>query len=68
MKTLEELVQELPPDLKEEVRQYAQTLLDATMPPPGRRLRLDWVGGLREYRGQYTARELKKKALEWRED
>jgi hypothetical protein len=27
---------------------------------------LDWVGGLREYRYQYTALELQRKALEWR--
>ena len=29
--------------------------------------KLDWIGGLEEYRDQYTALELQKKALEWRD-
>lgn len=29
--------------------------------------KLDWVGGLEEFRDQYTALELQKKALEWRD-
>ena len=30
-------------------------------------LKLDWIGGLKEYRDQYTALELQKKALDWRD-
>ena len=29
--------------------------------------KLDWSGGLEEYRDQYTALELQKKAMEWRD-
>ncbi len=29
--------------------------------------KLDWIGGLKEYRDQYTALELQKKALDWRD-
>lgn len=29
--------------------------------------KLDWVGDLKEYRDQYTALELQKKALDWRD-
>ena len=29
--------------------------------------KLDWIDGLKEYRDQYTALELQKKALEWRD-
>ncbi len=68
MKTLEELVQELPPDLKEDVRQYAQTLLDARKPRRRRKMRFTWAGALKEYRDQYTSVELQHKALEWRGD
>jgi len=32
---------------------------------PRSRLKLDWAGGLREYRDKYTSLELQKKALEW---
>ena len=28
--------------------------------------KLNWIGGLREYRDKYTSLELQKKALEWR--
>ena len=29
--------------------------------------KLDWIGGLKEYRDQYTALELQKEALNWRD-
>ena len=29
--------------------------------------KLDWFGGLKEYRDQYTAVELQKKTLDWRD-
>ena len=32
-----------------------------------RKLRQDWAGGLRDYRDQYTALELQRKALDWRD-
>ena len=30
-----------------------------------RKLRLDWAGGLKEYRDRYTSRSLQKRILEW---
>jgi hypothetical protein len=33
----------------------------------GKKLKLDWIDELREYRGKYTSFELQKKALEWRD-
>jgi len=67
MESLDELVQELPPDEQQEVRDFALLLLNRRG-RPGRRLRLPWARGLREYRDQYTALELQRKALEWRGD
>ena len=29
--------------------------------------KLNWIGGLKEYRDQYTALELQKEALDWRD-
>ena len=29
--------------------------------------KLDWIGGLKEYRDQYTALELQKEVLDWRD-
>ena len=28
-------------------------------------MKLDWTGGLKEYRAQYTALELQKEAVDW---
>ncbi|HUT52741.1 MAG TPA: DUF2281 domain-containing protein [bacterium] len=69
MKSLEELVKELPPDLRDEVRDFAEFVLEknqaAKGKKKGRKLKLTWAGGLREYRDKYTSIELQKKALEW---
>ena len=68
MKTAEEIIKELPPDLQQEVLDFAEFLLSKEKTPKQKRLRMSWKGGLKEFRGKYTAQELKKKALEWRED
>jgi hypothetical protein len=65
MKSLEELIKELPPQLQNEVREYAQYLVDTKVKPKRKYLRMDWAGGLREYRDQFTSLQLQKKALEW---
>ena len=65
MKTLDEVLQELPPHLRDEVRDFAQFLLEKRTAPKQRRLRQSWAGGLREFRDQFTAMDLQKKALEW---
>ena len=67
-KSLEELFKELPPEFQQEVRDFVEFLLEKRGHKHGRKLRQDWAGALRDYRGQYTSLELQKKALEWRED
>ncbi len=68
MRTLEELIKELPPELQKEVHDFLQFLLEKRMRKYGRTLRQDWAGALRDYRDQYTSLELQKKALECRGD
>jgi hypothetical protein len=65
MKTLEELIKELPPDLKREVQDFAQFLLETKARRPRRKLRLSWAGGLSEFRDQFTSLDLQRKSLEW---
>jgi hypothetical protein len=65
MKTTEELIKELPPELQQEVRDFAQFLLDKKARPKQKKLRMTWAGGLREFRDKFTSLELQKKALEW---
>lgn len=64
-KPLAELVQELPPDLRTEVRDFIEFLLAKY---EGRRpgvLTLSWRGALRDV--PYSSVELQHKAVEWRE-
>ncbi len=68
MKTIEEKIKELPPELQKEVEGFVQFLLEKRARKYGRKLRQDWAGALRDYRNQYTSLELQKKALEWRGD
>jgi len=63
---LSELVEELPPAAQQEVRDFVEFLISKHGHEPGKKLRQDWAGDLREYRGEYSALELQKKALEWR--
>ena len=68
MQSLKEVIEQLPPELQQEVRDFAEFLLEKRKKKAGRKLRQDWAGALREYRDQYTSLELQKKALEWRGD
>jgi len=68
MKTIEDLVKDLPPELQREVWDFAQFLLEKQMRKAGRTLRQDWAGALKDYRDRYSSLELQKKALEWRGD
>jgi len=66
MPTLKELIDQLPPELQQEVQDFAQFLLEKRMKKAGYKLRQDWAGALKKYRDRYTSLELQKKALEWR--
>lgn len=68
MKTIEEIMRELPPDLRQEVEDFAVSLLEKRKRRRARKLRQDWAGGLRDFKGEYTSLELQKKTLEWRGD
>ncbi|SPE25118.1 conserved hypothetical protein [Acidobacteriia bacterium SbA2] len=68
MKSLDELVRGLPPELQQEVQEFARFLLETKVRPKQSKLRMSWAGGLSEFRDQFTSLELQKKALEWRGD
>ncbi len=65
MKQLEKLMQELSPELQQEVYDFARFLLEEKAQPRRKgKLRLSWAGALREYRDQYTSLDLQRKAFE----
>ena len=57
----------LPPECHKEVIHFIDTLLTEKVSQQKKKPKLDWIGGLEEYRDQYTALELEKKALDWRD-
>jgi hypothetical protein len=67
-KSLETLITELPPELQEEVRDFAEFVLEKRRRRGARPLDQQWAGALRGYRDRYTSLDLQKKALEWRGD
>ena len=66
MKSIDEMIKELPLELQREGEDFVQFLLEKHARKQGRKLRQDWAGALSDYRNQYTSLELQKKALEWR--
>ena len=65
-KPLEELVKELPPEFRKEVRDFVEFLLEKRGRKAGRKLRQDWAGALKDLRDQYTSVELQHKISDWR--
>ena len=68
MSELDEVIKELPPDLHQEVADFARFLMEKRGQKPKGRLKLDWSGALEDMKAQYTSVELQHKILEWRED
>ena len=65
-KPLEELIQELTPVLRAEVRDFVEFLLIKRERPGRRLLRQDWAEALKTDYQQYTSVDLQHRASEWR--
>ena len=61
MSSLKELIENLPPELELEVKNFIKLLLQKRSKKIGRKLNQSWAGALREYREQFTSLELEKK-------
>ena len=64
--TIIEKISQLPPELQEEVIHFIDFLRTKKSSKRKKKTNLEWVGGLKVYRDQYTALELQKKASDWR--
>ena len=65
--TIVEKIKELPPELQEEVIHFIDFLRTKKSSKRKKQPNLEWIGGLKAYRDQYTALELQKKASDWRD-
>ncbi|MBR1369262.1 hypothetical protein RJ53_07035 [Methanocalculus chunghsingensis] len=68
MTEIEEMIQELSPDNKKEVKDFIAFLLRKQKAGDGKPLRLSWAGALSRYRDTYTALELQEQSLSWRSE
>jgi hypothetical protein len=66
LKSLQELIEQLPPELQQEVRDFAEFLLQHRVPSSPGPMTFEWRGALRDLRDRYTSVELQHKILEWR--
>ena len=65
--TIVKKIRQLPPELQEEVIHFIDSLLTEKKLKRKKRPNLKWIGGLKAYRDKYTALELQKRALDWRD-
>lgn len=67
LKTIETKIEELPKDLKKEVLDYIEFLLQKYSKKKEKdKFRFDWEGCLSKLRDKFTSVELQHKATEWR--
>jgi len=66
VESLEKMIKSLPPELKQEAKDFIEYLMQKRQySKKGKKLSLDWAGGLKKYSKRYSALELEEKALEW---
>ena len=66
MQTLKELVEQLPPDLQQEARDFVEFLLQKRRKRLKSKPKFDWAGALKDLRDQYTSVQLQHRIAEWR--
>ncbi len=66
MQTLEELIVQLPAEMRQEVRDFAAFLLEKRQKKSKSKPTFDWAGALQDLRDQYTSVQLQHQMAEWR--
>jgi len=66
MQSVQEFIEQLPPELQEEVRDFVMFLLEKRGRRAQGKPRFDWAGAIKDLRGQYTSVELQHRIAEWR--
>ena len=70
MSALEELIRDMPPELQQEVEDFARFLIVKQAGPPQAKQRkrptFSWAGALEDLRDRYTSVELQHEISQWR--
>ncbi|MHC1688892.1 MAG: DUF2281 domain-containing protein [Methanothrix sp.] len=60
-----EFMADLPPELQQEVWDYARFLIEKKTCPRRKKLRLEWAEEIVEFNEKYASLEFQKKSLDW---
>lgn len=66
IKGLEERLKELPPDLRQEVADFVEFLIQKRLERARIKPTFHWAGALKDLSSQYTSVELQHRLSEWR--
>ncbi|NWF92173.1 MAG: DUF2281 domain-containing protein [Syntrophaceae bacterium] len=66
MQNIEQIIRELPPELRQEVEDFIKFLLEKRVKKPIGKFDFGWAGALKDLRDRYTSVELQHKISEWR--
>ena len=66
MEALKEVVEKLPPDLQQEVKDFIEFLLEKRAKKNRGKPKFDWAGALKDLRNEYTSVELQHTISKWR--
>ena len=61
-----ERIKELPPELRQELEEFAEFLLEKRAKRPKGKPKFDWAGALKDLRERYPSVELQHKISKWR--
>jgi hypothetical protein len=65
MKKIEEKIKKLPPELQQEVLDFINFLLQKKIKKKKKKLKLKWIGALKDLRDKYNSVSLQHKISEW---
>jgi len=66
MKAIDDLIKQLPPDLRDEVEDFVEFLVEKRLKKTHGRPTFAWAGALRDIRDKYTSVELQHRISHWR--
>lgn len=66
MKNIEERIKDLPPELRQEVEDFVDFLIERRFKRFRGKPEFNWAGALKDMRQEYTSVELQHKIVEWR--
>ncbi len=66
MKSIDERMKNLPPELQREVEDFVEFLVERRSKKGGSKPTFTWAGALKDLRDQYTSVQLQHKISEWR--